>query len=68
MATLYIVLPLALLVVTAAVIVFVWSARSGQFDDLETPARRMLVDDKPPPRVPSKKAALPSEKPTAGQD
>jgi NAD(P)-dependent dehydrogenase (short-subunit alcohol dehydrogenase family) len=29
----------------AAVVAFVWSARSGQLDDLETPAVRMLHDD-----------------------
>jgi cbb3-type cytochrome oxidase maturation protein len=33
----------------AAVIVFVWAARSGQFDDLETPALRILGDDEGPP-------------------
>ena len=26
-------------------VVFIWSARSGQFDDLEGPAHRMLMDD-----------------------
>ena len=45
MTVLYIVLPLALVIVAGAVAAFVWAARSGQFDDLETPARRMLVDD-----------------------
>ena len=45
MSVLYVVLPLALLVVGAAVGAFVWSARSGQFDDLETPAVRVLHDD-----------------------
>lgn len=45
MSVLYIVLPLAIVVVTAAVVAFVWSARSGQMDDLETPAVRMLHDD-----------------------
>jgi nitrogen fixation-related uncharacterized protein len=25
----------------------VWAARSGQYDDLDTPARRMLHDDVP---------------------
>lgn len=45
MSVLYVVLPLALVIVTAAVIAFVWSARSGQFDDLDTPAVRMLHDD-----------------------
>jgi cbb3-type cytochrome oxidase maturation protein len=41
----YLVLPLALVIVFAAVMAFVWAARRGQFDDLETPALRMLHDD-----------------------
>jgi cbb3-type cytochrome oxidase maturation protein len=41
----YLVLPLALLLVLAAVLAFVWAARRGQFDDLETPALRILPDD-----------------------
>jgi cbb3-type cytochrome oxidase maturation protein len=45
MSVIYIVLPLAIVVVTVAVLAFVWSARSGQMDDLETPAVRMLHDD-----------------------
>lgn len=47
MSVLYIVLPLALLVVLAAVIAFVWAARRGQFDDLDTPAIRALHEDPP---------------------
>ena len=34
--------------------IFVWAVRSGQFDDLDTPAVRILTDDDeeeaPPPR------------------
>ena len=45
MSVLYIVLPLALVVVAAAVSAFVWATRHGQFDDLDTPAVRMLHDD-----------------------
>ena len=45
MSVLYIVLPLALVIVAGAVFAFIWSARSGQMDDLETPAVRMLHDD-----------------------
>ena len=45
MSVIYIVLPLAIVVVTVAVLAFIWSARSGQMDDLETPAVRMLHDD-----------------------
>jgi len=45
MSVLYVVVPLALLIVAVAVGAFVWAARRGQFDDLETPAMRMLHDD-----------------------
>lgn len=45
MIALYIVLPLALLVVGGAVAGFAWSVRSGQLDDLDTPPRRILFDD-----------------------
>jgi cbb3-type cytochrome oxidase maturation protein len=45
MIALYIVLPLALIVVGGAVAAFAWTVRSGQLDDLDTPPRRILFDD-----------------------
>ena len=45
MSVIYIVLPLALLIVAAAVVAFVWAARRGQFDDMDTPGTRMVNDD-----------------------
>jgi len=45
MTVLYLVLPLALVIAAAAVIAFVWTVRSGQLDDVETPPRRILFDD-----------------------
>ena len=45
MSVIFIVVPLATLVVLVAVIAFVISVRRGQFDDLDTPAVRMLYDD-----------------------
>lgn len=44
-------IPLGLLLLGAAVAAFFWAVRSGQFDDLETPAWRILLDDdrNPPP-------------------
>ena len=45
MSIIYLVLPLALLIVLAAVLAFVWAARRGQYDDLDTPALRVLHDD-----------------------
>jgi len=53
MSVLYIVLPAALLVVAIAVAAYVWAARRGQFDDLITPAMRMLNDDDAGPRDPA---------------
>ena len=45
MSVLYIAIPVALVVALIAVIAFVAQVRNGQYDDLETPARRMLFDD-----------------------
>ena len=45
MSVIYLVLPLALLIIGLAVGAFVWAARKGQFDDLTTPAMRVLHDD-----------------------
>ena len=49
MSVLYVVLPLALLLIAAAVGAYVWAARGGQFDDLTTPAMRVTYDDDSPP-------------------
>jgi cbb3-type cytochrome oxidase maturation protein len=46
--TIFVLLPLALLIAAIAVGFFIWAARTGQFDDLETPAVRILFDDEEP--------------------
>ena len=48
MSALFIVLPLALIFVIIALIVFVRAVRTGQFDDLDTPSIRVLHDESPP--------------------
>ena len=45
MSVLFIALPIALILAGVAIAAFIYSVRSGQFDDLETPPRRMLFDD-----------------------
>jgi len=45
MSVVYVLLPLALLIAAAAVAAFIWAVRRGQFDDLDTPACRVLHDD-----------------------
>lgn len=46
MSVLYVALPLAILLGAAALVACVHCIRSGQYDDLETPAVRILIDDK----------------------
>lgn len=41
----YLLLPISLLLVAVVIAVLVWAANSGQFDDLEGPAERLLMDD-----------------------
>ncbi len=51
MNVIFIVLPLSLVVAAGFLAAFVFAARRGEFDDLDTPAHRMLEDDEatPPP-------------------
>ncbi len=45
MSVLFIVVPLALVIVGVALAGYLWAVRSGQMDDLETPGLRVLRDD-----------------------
>jgi len=46
---LYLLIPLSVVLVFAIGAAFWWSVASGQFDDLEGPAHRILTDDDSPP-------------------
>ena len=65
MSALYVVLPLAILIVAVAIAGYVWSVRSGQMDDLDTPASQPLRDDlprqkaEPPPEAPEDAPSAP---------
>ena len=45
MSSIYILLPLALLLGLGGLGVMIWALKNGQFDDLEGPAHRILFDD-----------------------
>lgn len=45
MSVLFVLVPVALLLVAVFVGAYAWSSRSGQFDDLTTPAMRALHED-----------------------
>lgn len=47
---LYILIPLSVVIVFLIGVVFFRSVRSGQFDDLEGPGFRVLMDDPDPPQ------------------
>jgi cbb3-type cytochrome oxidase maturation protein len=51
MNMLYVLIPLALMLLGVAVWAMVWAIRSGQFDDLESHGWSVVLDDdqKPPP-------------------
>lgn len=48
MDILYLLIPLALLLMAVAIGAFLWAIRTGQFEDLEGPAHRILMDDDDP--------------------
>lgn len=45
MTILYLLIPLGLLLLGLAVAAFFWATRSGQFDDLDSPAWSVVMDD-----------------------
>jgi len=42
-------IPIALFLGVLGLAAFLWALKSGQFEDLEGAARRILFDDDPPP-------------------
>lgn len=48
MDILYLLIPLSLVFVAAIAVVFLWAVKSGQFEDMEGPAHRILMDDEYP--------------------
>lgn len=63
MSILYVLIPLALLLLGGAVWAFFWAVGSGQFDDLDTPAMRVVLDDDERPGVDNSGVDSSSEKP-----
>ena len=55
MSALFVLIGFSLFVATGFLLAFIWSVKSGQYDDDYTPSIRILFDDKP------KKQAEPEE-------
>lgn len=58
MESIYLLIPISVVLVFIIGVIFWWSVRSGQYDDMEGPAYRLLMDDKDAPRPdPTERAA-----------
>lgn len=62
MDIIYALVPLSILLIGIAVLIFFWAVKSGQFEDLESPAHRILFDDDDEP---GNKKDKPSDEPPA---
>jgi len=58
MDILYLLIPLSIVLVLLVGVVFWFALRSGQFDDLDGPALKVVLDDDNPP--PEKKPQIPT--------
>ncbi|MDX1454391.1 MAG: cbb3-type cytochrome oxidase assembly protein CcoS [Gammaproteobacteria bacterium] len=45
MEIIFLLIPISTLLIVIAVLAFIWAVRSGQFDDMDSPAWRILLDD-----------------------
>ncbi len=62
MSILFLLIPLGLLLLGFAVWAFFWAVGTGQFDDLDTPAWSVVMDDDSAPKKPGgQQADSPSE-------
>ena len=64
MSILYLMIPMGILIVIGALWAFFWAVDNDQFDDLESPAWRILLDDETKPPDPGGG----TEQPPAEQD
>ena len=63
MSILFLLIPLGMIFLGVAIWAFLWAVRSGQFDDMEGPAHRILMDDDDP-RIPGRGQAGQGDKPS----
>ncbi len=68
MTILYLLIPLAVGLMAVAIVFFLWTVRTGQYDDLEGPAHRILMDDDDPKIPGNAKKTKQLEKPAEASD
>ena len=67
MEILYLLVPLSVVLVFFIGVAFWWSLRSGQYDDLEGPGHRVLMDDDKVRRKPAEPPGAGGPQPSAGE-
>lgn len=60
MEILYLLIPMSVVLVFVIAVIFWWSLKSGQYDDLEGPGYRILMDDDRSPLVPESQQNSPN--------
>lgn len=68
MATIFLLTGLAFGLFAVGALFLAWAARSGQWDDLDTPAQRMLGEDPPLGRSVNPPQSEPALRTSAGND
>lgn len=66
MSILYLMIPMGIIIIAGALWAFFWAVDSGQFDDLDSPAWRILLDDDSRPPE-STRQAPPADERTPGE-
>ncbi len=64
MSILFLLIPLGMIFLGVAIWAFLWAVRSGQFDDMEGPAHRILMDDDDP-RIPGSRKPIKKDRPSS---
>jgi cbb3-type cytochrome oxidase maturation protein len=63
---LFFLIPLGLVLLGCAVAAFFWAVRTGQFDDLESPAMSVVMDDDTKPAAQNRRTG--NRKPDKGEE
>ena len=61
MSAIYLLIPLAMIVLAISIWLFFWAVKRGQFDDLDSPGHSILLDDDKPSARKSKADASASD-------
>ena len=68
MSILYLLIPLGLVLLGLAVAAFFWAVRAGQFDDLDTPAMSVVMDDDSKPAAENRRIKTRGSEPGSGPE